>query len=351
MDAAEQTLLTDSLRKTMATSTGAELCSALHDLGWLDLLTDDDTVDIAVPLVFRLLGETGAHAPLINDVVTYAAGRPFGEPVPLPFTGGRWVLWQDGPEVTDGSAPAVGVGIGNPNNESGSGRSSETSSSANNETSRSGGTSSSTSGSGGNSGSGNGVGRYRDADRAAALDPELPLRVVGSPSDSAAAEAVPLAHARRALGWWLTGSARAALGLARRHALERVQFGKPVAGFQAIRHRLAESLVAIEGAEAALAVGPADARHPAHPESAVPQHYDCLAAALAKAAAGRAALTTARHCQQVLGGIGFTAEHEFHRHYRRVLVLDGLLGSSRDLTREAGATLRELGYAPRLAQL
>lgn len=295
MDAAEQTLLTDTLRKTMVAAAGAELYSALRELGWYELLTD--SADIAVPLVFRLLGETGTHAPLINDVLAGAAGLPLGEPIPLPFAGGRWVLWG-----TDSGAAATPES------------------------------------------------RYR-AERAVVLDPGLPLSVLGETTGSPAAEPVPLARARRALGWWLTGSARAMLRLARRHALERVQFGKPVAGFQAVRHRLAETLVAIEGAEAALTVGPRDAHHPAHPTDAVPRHYDFLAASLAKAAAGHAALVTARHCQQVLGGVGFTAEHEFHSHYRRVLVLDGLLGSSRELTREAGATLRELGYAPRLAHL
>ena len=124
------------------------------------------------------------------------------------------------------------------------------------------------------------------------------------------------------------------LSLARTHALDRVQFGRPIASFQAVRHRLAETLVAIEGAEATLVAA-----------------EDELGSLLAKAAAGHAALTTARHCQQVLAGIGFTAEHELHRHVRRTLVLDGLLGSARELTREAGAVLRERGTAPRLAQL
>ncbi len=52
-------------------------------------------------------------------------------------------------------------------------------------------------------------------------------------------------------------------------------------------------------------------------------------AAMAKALAGRAARTAARHCQQVLAGIGFTTEHQFHRYVRRVLVLDQLFGSAR----------------------
>ena len=124
------------------------------------------------------------------------------------------------------------------------------------------------------------------------------------------------------------------LTLARRHALDRVQFGRPVASFQAVRHRLAETLVAIEGAEATLGAT-----------------TDDFGSLLAKAAAGQAALTAAKHCQQVLGGIGFTAEHELHRHVKRALLLDGLLGSARELTREAGARLRAEGSAPRLVHL
>jgi alkylation response protein AidB-like acyl-CoA dehydrogenase len=116
-----------------------------------------------------------------------------------------------------------------------------------------------------------------------------------------------------------------------------VQFGRPVASFQAVRHRLAETLVALDGAEATLLAAADEA--------------DGIGSMLAKAAAGHAALAAARHCQQVLGGIGFTAEHGLHRHVRRALVLDGLLGSARELTREAGLRLRREGCAPRLADL
>lgn len=291
MDADEQMLLTDTLRKTMSATTGAGLYPALCGLGWHDLLTGpEDTAEIAVPLVFRLLGETGRHAPLLDDVIALAAGRPFGERTPLPFTGGTWVRWAD----------------------------------------------------------------ERPAGVPELVDPELPLAPTNDTTGAAAAlPGAATNAARRALGWWLVGSARTMLELARRHALDRHQFGRPVAGFQAVRHRLAESLVAVEGAEATLAASPGDAHHPAHPDLHRPRPEDseALAALLAKAAAGRAALLTARHCQQVLGGIGFTAEHEFHRHYKRALVLDGLFGSTRELTREAGAVLRDLGYAPRLAHL
>ena len=264
MDPEARRMLTDSLRTTMTAASGAKLDAALSDLGWRDML--DEIPDIAIPLVFRLLGETGAHAPILNDVVLGGAGGT----LPLPFTGGCWVVWDRG----DGSGSA--------------------------------------------------------------LDEELPIHRLaqGDPMPQAA-----LAAGRRALGWWLTGTSRAMLSLARRHALDRVQFGRRISSFQAIRHRLAETLVAIEGAEATLAA------------AASADDADRLAALLAKAAAGQAALTAARHCQQVLGGIGFTAEHPLHRHVKRSLVLDALLGSSRELTREAGTILRANGFAPRLAQL
>ncbi|MFJ2158634.1 acyl-CoA dehydrogenase family protein [Streptomyces sp. NPDC087856] len=262
MDAAERDLLTETLRKTMTATSGQALDTALADLGWADLLTEQP--DLAVPIAFRLLGETGAHAPLLNDVLLHATGHPLGGTLPMPFTGGAWVAWE-----RDDTAAGT------------------------------------------------------------ALDPELPLRTVPA-GDSEP----PLAAGRVALGWWLVGTGRAMLALARQHAVDRAQFGRPLASFQAVRHRLAETLVALEGAEATLVAA-----------------TDEWGALLAKAAAGQAALTAARHCQQVLGGIGFTAEHDLHRHVRRAVVLDGLLGSARELTREAGAMLRAGGSAPRLVHL
>jgi hypothetical protein len=274
VDAAERDLLADTLRKTMTAASGRVLDLALVELGWPELLAAFPGV--AVPLAFGLLGETGAHAPLLNDVLLHAAGQRAGGTVPMPYAGGSWVVWDR-------------CDLGGQ-----------------------------------------------------ALDGDLPLRSCPAPAlaaDAAVLVADPavLAAGRRALGWWLTGLGRAMLGLARSHALDRVQFGRPVASFQAVRHRLAETLVALDGAEATLLAAADEA--------------DGIGSMLAKAAAGHAALAAARHCQQVLGGIGFTAEHGLHRHVRRVLVLDGLLGSARELTREAGLLLRREGCAPRLADL
>ncbi|MGU3501141.1 acyl-CoA dehydrogenase family protein [Mycobacterium sp. C31M] len=258
----------------MLTKSGPDLDVALVELGWADMLAD--APDQAIALVFRLLGETGSHASILNDVVLQSSRRPPGGLPVLPYAGGIQVVWER--PVTDEIDKWV-------------------------------------------------------LDNSTALDVlgGLPLRRVDE------GELLRLAEARVAVSWWLVGSARAMLSLARQHALDRVQFGKPIAGFQAVRHRLAETLVAIEGAEATLLLPGAD-----NPD---------LTALLAKAAAGKAALTAAKHCQQVLGGIGFTEEHDLHHHVKRVMVLDGLLGNSRELTRKAGAGLRARGSAPRLAQL
>src|SRR5436309_14364121 len=94
-------MLAESLRTTMTAATGAKLDAALADLGWLDML--DEIPDAAIPLVFRLLGETGAHASVLNDVVLRAAGRTPGGSVPLPCAGERWVIRERG----DGSSSAL----------------------------------------------------------------------------------------------------------------------------------------------------------------------------------------------------------------------------------------------------
>jgi alkylation response protein AidB-like acyl-CoA dehydrogenase len=172
----------------------------------------------------------------------------------------------------------------------------------------------------------------RGADATAdGLDAELPLRRV------AGGDPVPLAAGRRALGWWLLGTGHAMLSLARAHALDRVQFGRPIARFQAVRHRLAETLVAIETAAGVLDAAWLDPSP--------------VTAAMAKATAGRGARVAAKHCQQVLAGIGFTTEHDLHLHLRRIWMLDQLFGSSAVLTKQLGQDLLASRRLPPLLPL
>jgi hypothetical protein len=173
------------------------------------------------------------------------------------------------------------------------------------------------------------------------LDPSLGLlRVRGEvhTRDAPATDwATAIASGQRAVAHELVGASRTMLELARTHALERVQFGRPIATFQAVRHRLAETLVAIETADAALAAAWDDG--------------STSSARMAKAIAGRSARTAARHCQQVLAGIGFTTEHPLHRFIKRALVLDQLLGSSTLLTKELGEQLVTTRSLPPLLPL
>ena len=157
------------------------------------------------------------------------------------------------------------------------------------------------------------------------------------PDGSGATWGAAVVLARLALSYEILGAARTVLSLAREHALDRVQYGRPISRFQAVRHRLAEALVAIEGADAVV--------------TAARETPSTQLAAMAKALAGRGALTAARHCQQVLAGIGFTAEHPFHRSFRRILLLDQLFGSAHSLTSELGDELLRSRRLPVLLPL
>jgi alkylation response protein AidB-like acyl-CoA dehydrogenase len=70
---------------------------------------------------------------------------------------------------------------------------------------------------------------------------------------------------------------------------------------------------------------------------------------VAKAIAGRNGRKACERSLQVLGGIGFTTEHEHHHVHSRVLALDVLLGRSSALTHDLGRWLRTEQTDPRFA--
>ena len=164
----------------------------------------------------------------------------------------------------------------------------------------------------------------------AGMDPALGLSRVSGTVVPAAAPVdadweAAVALGRLALSAEMIGACRTMLELARTHALERIQFGVPISSFQAVRHRLAEALVAIEAAAAACDGAWADATP--------------FTAMVAKATAGRATRTVARHTQQVLAGVGFTAEHDFHGYLKRAVVCDKVLGDAATSVRAVGEVL------------
>jgi Acyl-CoA dehydrogenase, C-terminal domain len=317
MERADMELFERSLRHATGTSTGNALDVALEDAGWQEALEAD--AQIAVSLLFELQGAANVTSSSLGHAVTSALGlndTMAAAGVVLPALG-RW----SPPGMHAGERLTV-RGLG-------------TSDLTDRETALV-------------------VASNGDRNIAAVvslgelvqrpvsgIDPWLGLvEVTGQatatevgPADWPAAVAL----GQLALGHELVGAARKMLDLAREHALERIQFGRPIAAFQAVRHRLADTLVAIETADAVLG---------AAWEDRSPQ-----TAAMAKALAGRGARTAARHCQQVLAGIGFTTEHLLHRYIRRALVLDELFGSARTLTRELGDDLLRRRQLPPLLPL
>jgi acyl-CoA dehydrogenase len=107
----------------------------------------------------------------------------------------------------------------------------------------------------------------------------------------------------------MTGAMARALDIVCDHAQTRSQFGRPLAGFQAIQHQLAEAASELTGTEAALANA-----LDAHDAGNAP----ALLSNAAKARAGAAATKVAATAHQVMGAIGFTEIHELH-HFTKLL--------------------------------
>jgi len=125
------------------------------------------------------------------------------------------------------------------------------------------------------------------------------------------------------------------------YAKERVQFGRTIGTFQAVKHHCADLLVAAELATAAVW----DAARAAEDAA---DEFDLVAAMAAQLAFGPA-VQSAQMNIQVHGGIGFTWEHDAHLFLRRAMVLNGLLGSPADAeavtTQAARGTTREVTLA------
>ncbi|MGZ3144944.1 acyl-CoA dehydrogenase family protein [Lentzea chajnantorensis] len=113
-----------------------------------------------------------------------------------------------------------------------------------------------------------------------------------------------------------SGIAQWCLRTAVEHARRREQFGRAIGSFQAVKHLCVEMLCRAEQAASVAWDAARAAGHDEHP----------FAAAVAAAVAFDAAVRNAKDCIQVLGGIGFTWEHDAHRYLRRALALQQLAG-------------------------
>lgn len=145
------------------------------------------------------------------------------------------------------------------------------------------------------------------------LDGPLPAREAFDQVTDVAA--VMLAHEQ-------VGGAQRCMEMSVDYAKERMQFGRPIGSFQAVKHTCAQMLIDVEAARTtalygsgALADGSADAP---------------VAAALARVRCSEAFFDVAAQTIQVHGGIGFTWEHDAHLYFKRAKSSQLLLGRPRE---------------------
>ncbi|NUZ04729.1 acyl-CoA dehydrogenase [Piscinibacter koreensis] len=150
------------------------------------------------------------------------------------------------------------------------------------------------------------------------------------PAESIAIGDERLAALRLAVGVLLIarahGAARRAFEMVVDYAKERRQFGQPIGRFQAIQHKLADNLIALEGVRLTI-------EHAAEAFDFGLADFGYFAEA-AIAFAGTALRKVALETQHAFGAIGYAEEHEAPRHFRRVHLDTVVLGGAR-VAREA----------------
>lgn len=309
MDADDVAQITEGLRQVLGADP-AHATSGIEEFGWTELL--DDEPQVAVHTLFSLAGELLTSGSMLDSVLLRAAGFDTGATrVALPALGGS----RPAGRRTDADSVTVDGIVAVPEDD------------------------------------GPVLVPCLDADDRLGfvlcavatidgdpLDPTSPWRrvrqtvragdVVGPelPSDAESAWTAMLAAGRRALAHELVGISGAMEAMTVEHVRSREQFGSALGSFQAVKHQLADVRlwreVAALSAEAAWEDGGA------------------VSAALAKVAAIRSSRTARAVCQQLLGGMGFTWEHDFHRYLRRALTIEPLLGNAADLHSTLGSGLR-----------
>ena len=322
VDLADIDLIRKSFESALAEGSD-DVVALLRELGWAELHEAEPKVAIAE--LFEAQGRLGRTTSAVDVVVAYVLGRPLpaGTAVVHPA-----ICDGDGPPGRSGANGAVGfVGLvlsGTeraerlliPFRDRDGGLSADTAELAGSTVRLIGG-----------------------------FDPSLRLVAVSGRLDHTSGSvdvadtgwgAVALA-ARRALAHELCAHAQAMLDQAAAYVGQRHQFGRPIAAFQTVRHRLTEVLVAILAARSALDAGWVTG--------------DPLLADAAKTLAGRAALLAARHCLQVTGAIGFTEEYDLAARIRRVHMLDALYGSADQLQARIGSRLFAERAVPRFHPL
>lgn len=142
--------------------------------------------------------------------------------------------------------------------------------------------------------------------------------------------------ARIALAAEQAGIAQAVLDDAVAYAQERQQFNRPIASFQAIKHKAADMMLRSEVARSAIYYAACIADEALNGGELAGELAE--AASIAKAWCNEAAFENAAEALQMHGGVGFTWEYDIHLYFKRAKASQALLGNS-DRHRESIANL------------
>jgi alkylation response protein AidB-like acyl-CoA dehydrogenase len=147
-----------------------------------------------------------------------------------------------------------------------------------------------------------------------------PARLVAGPDSAERVITHALQVGSALLAAEQVGAAQHLLDLSVEYAKGRLQFGRPIGSFQAVKHIIADMLVEVEHARSAAY----------HAAWALGDGSDdpALAASIAQATASPAFATVATDTIQVHGGIGFTWEYQAQLYYKRAITDAALLGGA-----------------------
>lgn len=125
-----------------------------------------------------------------------------------------------------------------------------------------------------------------------------------------------------------TGGAQQVLDLSVAYMQERQQFGRPIASFQALKHRAADMMLQVECARSASYYAACVAQEVLDPQGDPQVAAELpLAAALAKAQCSETYFSCASESIQLHGGVGFTWEYDPHLYFKRARASEALFGA------------------------
>jgi alkylation response protein AidB-like acyl-CoA dehydrogenase len=139
-----------------------------------------------------------------------------------------------------------------------------------------------------------------------------------------------------------TGVTEQALERAAEYAKERVQFGKPIGSFQAVKHHCANMAIAVEASRAAV-------RGAAKALDGDPRNWSTTAS-VTSSYVGPACAEACALALRIYGGIGFTWEHESHLYLKRVKLDELMFGTPSWHRRRLACTLIERVHTDRVGE-